>query len=57
MPLYIYECSACEKRAESLAKVDDDAPQCECGQQMVKAVAMSSFRLRGAWFKQGYTSG
>ena len=59
MPVYEYECKACEKVFEVQQKMAD-APltQCpECSGSITKLMSMSSFQLKGGgWYADGYSS-
>ena len=56
MPLYVFECNACDRVAEVLQKFGDKWPDCEkCTKQMNKKVALTSFALKGdGWAKDNY---
>ncbi len=57
MPLYEYECSACQKVHEVMQKFSD-APltNCpECSGPVTKLMSMSSFSLKGSgWYTTDY---
>jgi putative FmdB family regulatory protein len=59
MPVYEYECKACEKVFEVQQKMAD-APltNCpECNGHISKLMSMSSFQLKGGgWYADGYSS-
>lgn len=59
MPVYEYECKACEKVIEVQQKMAD-APltNCpECNGTISKLMSMSSFQLKGGgWYADGYSS-
>lgn len=59
MPIYVYECLACEKTQEQIQKFSDPPPWCEeCEEEMVKTFNNSggAFVLKGScWEKDGYT--
>jgi putative FmdB family regulatory protein len=59
MPVYEYECPACDKVFEVQQKMSD-APlsSCpDCGGDVKKLVSMSSFQLKGGgWYADGYSS-
>lgn len=59
MPVYEYECKACEKVFEVQQKMAD-APltNCpECDGPISKLMSMSSFQLKGGgWYADGYSS-
>lgn len=56
MPLYVFECNACDKKMEILQKFDDTWPNCpDCDKRMKKGIALTSFALKGAgWAKDNY---
>lgn len=60
MPVYEYECAACEKVYEIHQGISD-APLASCsvcGGDVKKIVSMSSFHLKGGgWYSDGYASG
>ncbi|MCF8056800.1 MAG: zinc ribbon domain-containing protein [Desulfocapsa sp.] len=59
MPVYEYECSACEKVYEVQQRmVDDPLSQCpECEGPVTKIMSRSSFQLKGGgWYADGYAS-
>jgi putative FmdB family regulatory protein len=60
MPVYEYECPACEKVYEVHQGISD-APltSCSvCGGPVKKIISMSSFHLKGGgWYSDGYASG
>ncbi len=59
MPVYEYECSACQKVFEIQQKMaDDPLKNCpECDGVVKKLMSMSSFQLKGGgWYADGYTS-
>lgn len=59
MPVYEYECPACEKVFEVQQRmVDAPLSQCpECEGPVKKIMSMSSFQLKGGgWYADGYTS-
>ncbi len=59
MPVYEYECKACEKVFEVQQRLAD-APITECPQcngEVKKLMSMSSFQLKGGgWYADGYAS-
>lgn len=59
MPVYEYECKACEKVLEVQQKMAD-APltNCpECDGPVNKIMSMNSFQLKGGgWYSDGYSS-
>jgi putative FmdB family regulatory protein len=59
MPVYEYECKACEKVIEVQQKMAD-APltNCpDCDGPISKLMSMSSFQLKGGgWYADGYSS-
>jgi len=59
MPVYEYECPACEKVIEVQQRMSDDPlSQCpDCGGPVKKIMSMSSFKLKGGgWYADGYAS-
>ena len=59
MPVYEYECPACEKVIVVQQRISDDPlSTCpECGGEVKKLVSMSSFHLKGGgWYSDGYSS-
>lgn len=57
MPIYLYQCVKCKKEIEILQKISDPAPEkCEeCGGEMKKLIAKSSFILKGSgWYVTDY---
>ena len=60
MPVYEYECPACEKVFEVHQGINDSPlSACSvCGGKVKKIMSMSSFHLKGGgWYSDGYTSG
>lgn len=59
MPVYEYECPACEKVHEVQQRMaDDPLTECpECGGPVKKIMSRSSFQLKGGgWYADGYSS-
>jgi len=59
MPVYEYECKACEKILEVQQRMSDDPlSQCpDCGGAVTKIMSRSSFQLKGGgWYADGYAS-
>lgn len=59
MPVYEYECPACEKVFEMHQGINDNPlTSCSvCGGNVKKIVSMSSFHLKGGgWYSDGYAS-
>ncbi|MCI5167125.1 MAG: zinc ribbon domain-containing protein [Candidatus Electrothrix sp. GM3_4] len=59
MPIYEYECPACEKVFEVHQGINDNPlTSCSvCGGDVKKIVSMSSFHLKGGgWYSDGYAS-
>jgi len=59
MPIYEYECPACEKVIEVQQRISEDPlSTCpDCGGGVKKLVSMSSFHLKGGgWYSDGYSS-
>jgi len=57
MPIYEYQCSACEKITEAMQKFSDPPlTQCpECGGEMKRLVSRTSFQLKGSgWYATDY---
>ncbi|MDU9047921.1 MAG: zinc ribbon domain-containing protein [Candidatus Electrothrix sp. Rat3] len=60
MPIYEYECPACEKVFEVHQGINDNLlTSCSvCGGDVKKIVSMSSFHLKGGgWYSDGYATG
>ncbi|MCI5221858.1 MAG: zinc ribbon domain-containing protein [Candidatus Electrothrix sp. AR4] len=60
MPVYEYECPACEKVFEVQQRINDQPLTCcsVCGGDVKKLVSMSAFHLKGGgWYSDGYASG
>jgi len=61
MPIYEYQCKACNEKVEVLQKMDDKPiRKCpECGKnQLVKLVSAAAFRLKGSgWYETDFKSG
>ena len=61
MPIYEYQCDACQHQLEALQKISDprltDCP--ECGKpQLRKKVSAAGFRLSGGgWYETDFKSG
>ncbi len=59
MPVYEYECPACEKVYEVHQGMNDEPlTSCSvCGGEVKKIMSMSSFHLKGSgWYSDGYAS-
>ena len=59
MPIYEYECPACEKVLEVQQRISDDPLKtCSvCGGKVKKLVSRSAFHLKGGgWYSDGYSS-
>ena len=59
MPVYEYECSACQSVIEVQQKISDEPlSSCpECDGPLRKLMSMSSFQLKGGgWYADGYGS-
>lgn len=59
MPIYEYECPACETVIEIQQRISEDPlSTCpDCGGAVKKLVSMSSFHLKGGgWYSDGYSS-
>jgi len=60
MPLYEYQCNACENRYEIRQKFSDPpATECpKCGGEVTKLISSSAFALKGGgWYTEGYDKG
>jgi len=61
MPIYEYQCSACEHRCEALRKISDvPFTKCpECGEDTLKKqISAAGFRLKGqGWYETDFKSG
>jgi putative FmdB family regulatory protein len=60
MPVYEYECPACEKVFEVQQRMTEQPLETcpECGGQVRKLISMSSFQLKGGgWYADGYSGG
>ena len=61
MPIYEYQCQACQKQIEALQKISDapliDCPQ--CGKPALKKqVSAAAFRLKGGgWYETDFKTG
>ena len=61
MPIYEYQCQACQKQIEVLQKINDapliDCPQ--CGKPALKKqVSAAAFRLKGGgWYETDFKTG
>jgi putative FmdB family regulatory protein len=61
MPIYEYQCQACQKQIEVLQKINDapliDCPQ--CGEPALKKqVSAAAFRLKGGgWYETDFKTG
>lgn len=59
MPIYEYECQACQKITETRQSIKD-APLSicpECGGPVSKIISQSTFALKGGgWYADGYSS-
>lgn len=56
MPLYEYQCSACEHHLEKLQKITEEpllvCPRCQAS-SLEKCISKSGFRLKGSgWYKE-----
>ena len=61
MPIYEYQCSACDHHLEALQKMSDepllDCPQCE-KTKLKKCISASAFRLKGeGWYETDFKTG
>ena len=61
MPIYEYQCQACQKQIEALQKISDapllDCPQ--CGEPALKKkISAAAFRLKGGgWYETDFKTG
>jgi len=58
MPIYEYECPACEKVFEVQQRISDEPLKVcpECDGKVKKLVSVSSFQLKGSgWYSDGYS--
>lgn len=61
MPIYEYQCQACQHQLEALQKISDeplaDCPQCQ-KPALKKLVSAAGFRLKGSgWYETDFKSG
>lgn len=59
MPIYEYECPACEKVFEVQQRISDDPLKTcpKCKGTVKKLVSVSSFQLKGGgWYSDGYSA-
>ncbi len=59
MPLYEYECQACQRRTEKIQKFSDpELTECPyCGGKLERTVTAPSFQFAGGgWYKDLYSS-
>ena len=61
MPIYEYQCNACEHRFEKLQKLSDDplriCPSCE-KETLKKLISAGGFRLKGeGWYETDFKTG
>lgn len=59
MPIYVYQCSACDARVEEIQKINAPPPKkcARCGKSetLKKQMGVSNFELKGSgWAKDGY---
>lgn len=60
MPVYEYQCTACENQFELRQKFSDDpAKECpKCGGEVKKLISSAAFTLKGGgWYSEGYGAG
>ncbi|HIG79801.1 MAG TPA: zinc ribbon domain-containing protein [Cycloclasticus sp.] len=61
MPIYEYQCDACEHQCEALRKISDEPlTKCpECGKDaLTKKISAAGFRLKGSgWYETDFKSG
>jgi putative FmdB family regulatory protein len=61
MPIYEYQCAACNHHLEALQKMNDkplvDCPKCEKA-ELKKRISASAFRLKGdGWYETDFKTG
>ena len=61
MPIYEYQCQACDERVEALQKISD-APKVDCPAcgkpELKKKVSAVAFRLKGSgWYETDFKTG
>jgi putative FmdB family regulatory protein len=61
MPIYEYQCQACQHELEALQKMSDplltDCPACQ-STALVKKISAAGFRLKGGgWYETDFKSG
>jgi len=61
MPIYEYQCQACDERVEVLQKIND-APKVDCPAcgkpSLIKKVSAVAFRLKGSgWYETDFKTG
>lgn len=61
MPIYEYQCNACEHRFEKLQKLSDEplkmCPSCE-KEELKKLISAGGFRLKGdGWYETDFKTG
>jgi putative FmdB family regulatory protein len=61
VPIYEYQCNACEHRFEKLQKLSDDplriCPSCE-KETLKKLISAGGFRLKGeGWYETDFKTG
>ncbi|MBT4162224.1 MAG: zinc ribbon domain-containing protein [Gammaproteobacteria bacterium] len=61
MPIYEYQCEACEHKLEKLQKLSDDplkvCPECD-ESKLIKLVSAAAFRLKGGgWYETDFKTG
>lgn len=60
MPIYEYQCNACERVIEAMVKMGARGPRkcAECSGRLQKIVSRTSFQLKGGgWYAHGYGNG
>ena len=60
MPLYEYQCKACDNRFELRRKFSDEpVRECPaCGGEVAKLISSAAFALKGGgWYAEGYGNG
>ncbi len=61
MPIYEYQCKACQHKMEALQKMSDaplvDCPECGAP-QLSKMISAAGFRLKGdGWYETDFKTG
>lgn len=56
MPLYEYECEACNERVEVLQSIGDPPPHCSANHEMKKMISRFSSRKGGGVYSLDHAS-